>query len=308
VLRLAIETLPELVGSDTDLKSTPITRATLYDEFVTSWIKRAIARRNEMCLDTQDQKQFMTLSRLGFIEQSTNYLKELSVAIYKYQNGNPSINSHSKAAWKKEFFDEEDLQQEFLRESTLITRVGKEYKFLHKSILEYGLSLSIYDPFSQETSDLPDELINYYTSITPKTMNETSDQPKGLLEKINLLLDSPLKTRNLVLKPSVIQFLVDRIQGDKLFKSQLLSVIQQSKFDKNIQYGAANAITILAKAGVQFNSTDLRNIRIAGADLSYGVFDSVQLQESDLRNCNYHSGSQPIMCYFFSLFSRKFSD
>jgi hypothetical protein len=264
----------------------PITRAMLYDEFVTHWIKRAISRRNEMCLDTQDQKEFMSLSRLGFIEQSINYLKELSVAIYKYQDGNPSINNNSKAAWKKEFFDEGDLQQEFLRESTLITRVGKEYKFLHKSILEYGLSLSIYDPFSQESKDLREELINYYSSITSTTMHSTSNQPFELLENINLLLGTSLKSRNLVLEPSVIQFLVDRVGHDQVFKGQLLSVIQQSKSNENIQHAAANAITILVKAEISFNNANLNGIRIQGADLSYGLFDSAELHGSDLRKSN----------------------
>ena len=35
---------------------------------------------------------------------------------------------------------------------------------------------------------------------------------------------------------------------------------------------------------MQFNGADLKGIRIAGADLSYGVFDCAQLQRADLRN------------------------
>jgi uncharacterized protein YjbI with pentapeptide repeats len=282
LLRLAMETLPDLVGSDTDLKSKQFTRAMLYDQFVTRWIKRAIKRRNQMCLDTQDQKELLTLSRLGFVEQSISYLKELSTAIYKYQNGNPSING-SKAQWKKGFFDERDLQQELLREATLIVRSGKEYKFYHKSILEYGLSLAIYDP---DNCELSEDLIDYYTTIQPNTNYETLKQPQELASDINRLLDSPLRTRNLVLEPSIIQFLVDRVRYDNVFKGQLLSVIRHSKLNDTIQFGGSNAITILVKSGVQFNGADLRGIRIAEADLSYGVFDSVQLQESDLQNCN----------------------
>ena len=38
--------------------------------------------------------------------------------------------------------------------------------------------------------------------------------------------------------------------------------------------GAANAITVLVRAQVQFNSLNLQDIRIPGADLSYGVFDN----------------------------------
>ncbi|CAO3569248.1 unnamed protein product [Mortierella alpina] len=58
---------------------------------------------------------------------------------------------------------------------------------------------------------------------------------------------------------------------------------------KNRCYGqqaAANAITVLVRAGVSFNGADLSAIKIPGADLSGGQFDSVQLQGADLRNTN----------------------
>jgi hypothetical protein len=153
LLRLAMETLPDLVGSETDLGSTSLTRVMLYDQFVIRWIRRAIIRRNEMQLDAQDQRELSILSRQDIVEQSIEYLKELSIAIYKHHNGNPSIN-RAKAEWKKGFFEEGDLRQELLREATLIIRTGKEYKFLHKSVLEYVLSLAIYDPASQDIYDL----------------------------------------------------------------------------------------------------------------------------------------------------------
>ncbi len=49
---------------------------------------------------------------------------------------------------------------------------------------------------------------------------------------------------------------------------------------------AANSLTLLVQSGIQFNGADLRGIRIPGADLSYGLFDSAQLQGADLRNSN----------------------
>jgi uncharacterized protein YjbI with pentapeptide repeats len=78
-------------------------------------------------------------------------------------------------------------------------------------------------------------------------------------------------------------FLVERVQKEPTFKQQLLAYIEHSKKDKKVAHGSSNAITILVRAGVQFIGTDLRGIRIPGADLSYGLFDSVQLQDSDLR-------------------------
>ncbi|KAG0299894.1 snoRNA-binding rRNA-processing protein [Dissophora globulifera] len=53
--------------------------------------------------------------------------------------------------------------------------------------------------------------------------------------------------------------------------------------DKRWSIAAANAITILVRAGIRFIGTDLNGVRISGADLSYGIFDSAQLQGADLR-------------------------
>jgi WD40 repeat protein len=49
---------------------------------------------------------------------------------------------------------------------------------------------------------------------------------------------------------------------------------------------AANAITILVGAGENFVDADLQGIRIPGADISYGVFDSAKLQGADLKKVN----------------------
>ncbi|KAF9342048.1 hypothetical protein BGX26_008513, partial [Mortierella sp. AD094] len=105
---------------------------------------------------------------------------------------------------------------------------------------------------------------------------------------VQSLLDSPLGRRNLVGEHSILQFLTERVQQEAILKGQLHSVIERSKSksDKTVRIAAANAITILVRAGVQFNSADLRNIKIPGADLSFGVFDSAQLEGADLRKAN----------------------
>jgi hypothetical protein len=98
--------------------------------------------------------------------------------------------------------------------------------------------------------------------------------------------DHPLSQRNLVTEPSIIQFLCERVQLCQGFKQQLLTFIERSKTDGRASCAAANAITILVKAGVSFHNADLRGIRVPGADLSGGEFDSAQLQEADLTGVN----------------------
>ncbi|KAF9325813.1 superkiller, partial [Linnemannia elongata] len=87
--------------------------------------------------------------------------------------------------------------------------------------------------------------------------------------------------------PSVIQFLCERVRQHPDFEKQLLAIIEKSKVDATAATAAANAITILVRAGVRFNSADLRGIRIPGADLSDGQFDSAQFQGADLRGVNF---------------------
>jgi WD40 repeat protein len=71
-----------------------------------------------------------------------------------------------------------------------------------------------------------------------------------------------------------------------MFEQQLRDYVEFSKRDKKWRTAAANAITILIRAGVEFSFANLQGIRIPGADLSNGVFESADLQGADLRKTN----------------------
>ncbi|UUM21008.1 pentapeptide repeat-containing protein [Mycoavidus sp. SF9855] len=86
--------------------------------------------------------------------------------------------------------------------------------------------------------------------------------------------------------PEVFSFLREKIHQNAQLKEKLLSWVERSKTEK-VQAIAANALTVLVKTGVQFNSQDLKGIRVPGADLSYGMFDSAQLQGADLSQVNF---------------------
>jgi hypothetical protein len=59
-----------------------------------------------------------------------------------------------------------------------------------------------------------------------------------------------LAWRSLQVDPSVLQFLEERVQQEPLFKQRLLDYIERSKMDRKWQQAAANANTILVRAGV----------------------------------------------------------
>ncbi len=92
----------------------------------------------------------------------------------------------------------------------------------------------------------------------------------------------------LVSDPGVFKFLQERVQKNTRLKEKLLNWVERSKTEE-VQLIAANAMTLLVKAGVQFNNKDLKGIRVPGADLSYGVFDSAQLQGADLRRAKFRT-------------------
>ncbi|KAF9912282.1 hypothetical protein EC991_000174 [Linnemannia zychae] len=196
----------------------------------------------------------------GFSQAVIDFLKDLAAAIFQEQDGYPSVEYTQRrhgGSWKNKFFGI-DIEPTFLRQSSPLARIGIRHSFIHHSLLEYFYSRHIY-----ETSKII-------------SMSDVSQD----------LVDHPLSQRDLVKEPSIIQFLVEYVQGELGFKQQLYQIIQRSKADITARQAAANAITILVRAGVSFIRADLKGIQISGADLSGGQFDSAQMQGAALRSVN----------------------
>ncbi|CAB4382152.1 unnamed protein product [Rhizophagus irregularis] len=134
-------------------------------------------------------------------------------------------------------------------------RDNNQYSFLYNSLLEYFVARAIYEDIN-ESEEIQQEFL----------------KADAIINKLKPLGEQ-----------SVIQFLAECIQEES-FKNQLHEFIKRSKTDESFQNVAANAITLLVKAGVLFKGADLNGIRIPGADLSYGMFDHAQFQGADLRN------------------------
>jgi len=291
LMSLSLEVLPRMVDPGQDMSANRVTRVALYDQFIEHWLERGKKRLGEKNLSPQARAAFESLSDEGFTENGLAYMKKLSVAIYKKQNGQPIvryIRSKDEGSWKDAFFGREDEKQ-LLRESCPLTRTGNQHRFIHRSLLEYGLTLAVFDPqdwkenASQELTSSRRRSVDSTSSFENVHTKEETD-PVGHEPDLN----SPLAWRSFAQEPSVIQFLGERVQQEQILKRQLLEYIEHSKADRKWRIAAANAITILVHAGVQFNDADLRSIRIPGADISYGVFESARMQGADLRHVNFH--------------------
>ncbi|KAG0020776.1 hypothetical protein BGZ80_003616 [Entomortierella chlamydospora] len=289
LLKISLEALPKLVNTKDDYSQTRVTRVELYDGFVQQWIERGKIRLGEMELSSRDKEAFKTLLMSGFSMQGITYLKELATAVYENQRGNPVVSysePHDHSTWKQRFFDNNNGNN-LLREAVPLTRNSDQYRFIHKSVLEYGLSLAIFDPSIRHENTEPLSTLSRRGSTG--SMDSFEELP--LIENRASVIDSPLLESpfgrmRFVDQASVLQFLVERVQQHRVFEEQLLAIIERSKVEKSTRIAAANAITVLVRAGIEFIGTDLRGIQIPGADLSNGMFDSAQLDGADLRKVN----------------------
>ncbi|KAK3816620.1 MAG: WD40-repeat-containing domain protein [Benniella sp.] len=290
LMSLSLEVLPRMVDPGQDLSTTHITRMALYDQFIEHWFERCKKRLGERNLGPQARAAFESLIDEGFTWNGIDYLKKLCTAIYREQGGQPIVTYSrykDENTWKAEFFSREEEIQ-ILREACPLVRNGNQHQFIHRSLLEYGLALAIFDP-----QDLKRRLAQGSTLSRRRSIDSiisfdgynTMDDISAIADQgIEPSLDSPLAWRRFVNELSVIQFLEERLKQEPMFKRLLFDYIERSKEDKKWRIAASNAITILVGAGVQFNNADLRGIQIPHADLSYGMFDSAHLQGADLRH------------------------
>ncbi|KAG0299382.1 hypothetical protein BGZ98_010106, partial [Dissophora globulifera] len=293
LLTLAMEALARLLNSEQDFSAMQNARVALYDQLLELWLEHGKKRLEQGSLRNHELRAFTSLCDDGFIQRGILFLNNLAVAMYEKQAGHPLVEySHTRdqGTWKETFFGQE-VETQLLREACSLTRSGNQYQFIDKSLQEYCLARSIFEPPGKESTrrldstPVPsrrgsiDSILSFESLVTPEESMVPIEQA---------VLESSLARKMFVGEPSILQFLVERVQQELSIKQQLLAVIQLSKVDKEVRKAAANAITILVKSGVQFDGVDLKGIQIPGADLSGGLFDSAQLQGADLRKVNLH--------------------
>jgi len=289
LMALSLDVLPRMVDPGQHLSSARVTRVALYDHFVEQWLERGKKRLSEKEMSSLTKEAFEKLSSEGFTLNGIAYLKKFAAAIYKEQGGQPVVEySHmvDQGSWKEAFFSSREMQ--LLHEACPLARNGNQHRFIHRSLLEYGLARAAFDPQTRKNQAALEPALSRRGSVGSILSIEIHGDDKEEVTNTEQEPDpnSPLVWRRFVSNYSLLQFLEERVQQEPVFKDQLLAYIEYSKKDRKWRIAAANAITILVRAGVQFIGTDLRGIRIPGADLSYGMFDSVQLEEANMRKVN----------------------
>ncbi|KAF9127955.1 hypothetical protein BGW39_005466, partial [Mortierella sp. 14UC] len=148
LLTLALKALPSLSASALGFSKLEATQQDLYRGFINEWIRLSKERLDRGRLSHEVREVFDELLEADFWWCVRDYSKRLARAIFLQQKGHPVVEyTHlkDKQSWKAEFFGR-DLEPTLLREASPLTRAGKRHWFIHKSLLDYFLSLAVFDP------------------------------------------------------------------------------------------------------------------------------------------------------------------
>ncbi|BBE09750.1 NB-ARC domain protein [Mycoavidus cysteinexigens] len=284
LLKIVLDVLPSLGSKKDSSNRNSYTRGALYEQFAKNWFERSKSRLQGIRLTEKEQETFDRLAEGDFIEDGIHFSQEFALALYKKQ---VLVATYSKGKgsdgqdWSH-FLSSDDEKTRLLRFNAPLSRQGDQYRFIHKSLRDYFVARVLWEELENSAgldtwrvSEPLDGLKNVRRLWDELKDSEQVDR-EGLLNRFNLVEDAAIQS-----------FLVERVEQDRALVQPLLAWIQASKQTDTLSQGAANAMTILVKAGIQFNGMDLQGIRVPRANLSYGIFDSAQLQKADLREVNF---------------------
>ncbi|KAF9548727.1 hypothetical protein EC957_005660 [Mortierella hygrophila] len=322
ILSFILKLLPAIAGSPHDVSRSRVSFDELYKYIFDNWMRVGKLRLYGKTGNSDDQQVFSMLMEDGFEPRCMEFLKDLAVKIFEKQGGDPVVEyvhlrhkNTPTSEWKTRFFGP-DSESRLLLESVPLIKSGNYYRFAHPSLLQYLYSLAVFDPNGSGDDDDSDtggwssddfdsdnsrgsgrgpvsrsNTLSLLEGGTASRQRKASQhvpvvEKEKDLEKGRALEEGhKLGLTDIAKRSMTVQFLADRVQNHQFFKEQLVETVRESRNNKGIDHTlAANAMTILVRSGMRFNSADLRGISIKGANLTGGEFDSADLRDADLTN------------------------
>ncbi len=291
LLKITLSVLPEL-SRKLRAEGQRFTRIGLYDEFVNNWFERSQQRLAQIQLNPEEAKEFRRLEQTRFVERGMGFSKKLAlemhragevVSTYLATADDPweEPSAELSQAWRKRLLGNDNAMTVLMRLNAPLICQGDQYRFIHKSLQDYFVARALWEELRGSAKSHDEEHSKKLNAI-----RSVRAVWEGLGDRFEFEPSVQFNALNVVEDPAAQSFLVERVQEDRVFLKALLAWVKASKGRDDVKRGASNALTVLVKAGLQFNGCDLRGIQVPGADLSYGVFDSAQLQGSDLRSAN----------------------
>lgn len=229
-----------------------LTQEKLYDAFIDDWFERQLKK-----LDTQGiltLKDNTRLTKKDFLTFNQKISSEMIRHKTKFLEVPENLKTKGEN-WQSQFFTLGDEMTTVLSSGWLLKKVGpRTYTFLHDSLRTHFASKQLCH---------------------------------GILSRSSFSIGHPLNEQLIVDQYDLLETLVERVNNDPAIEKILFELIETSKHEPQAAIGAANAITILSKAGVPFFGRDLSRVRIQGADLSGAILSLVNFAEADLRDVNF---------------------
>ncbi|KAF9899269.1 hypothetical protein EC991_009216, partial [Linnemannia zychae] len=320
ILFSVLEQLPIIAGSIQAISMSGISPDVVYKHIFDNWMEVGKRRLQSKRKSKEENAMFLALLDCDFEVAFMEYLKFLTSDIFKEQGGDHVVQysylrdkNDPKSQWKEKYFGP-DPRSTLLRESVPLIRSGNTYAFMHPLISQYVYHLVLLDPnrsYDGNTGQgepstkksCTDPYVSDYSrvdahdnpSIPDATASLDREQPTQRAQTTGgiqgdggeraLKSDHRLALTTITKHAFVILLLAYRVRNSPDFKELLEETVRQSRNNPSTdQTLAANAMTILVRSGMRFNSADLQGIKIRGANLTGGEFDSADLRNADLRN------------------------
>ena len=182
----------------------------------------------------------------------------------KYHHQDPKQNQ------SKHFFDEfrpgvktqTELQKSHLDvilSGCMLRSVGNQRRFIHKSIAEYLAA-----------QELMEGLLGNYDHYV-ETLSGAQNLNRVLLTR----------------EPQLLERLAEALLEEERFEELLERIILATKTQDGLSVAAANAISILNRAGVSFYRRDFSQIQIPGADLRESQCGDTHFEGANLKGVNF---------------------
>ena len=188
---------------------------------------------------------------LSYVELFARFTERMAKAMFKhkiseitYKPG--SVSKQSPTSSKIKMFNwldgilevSHDSGLEILLKAAPLIPVGtNKHGFIHPSVLEFYAAKHLFD---------------------------------GALLYGWVLGDHNLNASGLLDQPAILKMLAERVHSNPEFTEALWNIIKMSCSEPTVWRAAANAITILNRAGLSFSGKDLSHIRIGGLDGNNG--------------------------------------
>ena len=271
MLKLAMSVLPSMLERyrGRGEERITMTRTAIYDAFIAQWFERQEAKlklAGEINEDEDEKPAFWSYAKsLALAMHAAN----LTVVHYEAEE---NLFDDEVNPWKQ-FFAPEDPRVALLQTACLVREIApNEYAFVHATLLSYFMSRHLYEDILIAGLGEPepqDDITEESTTIPAKSSDEQSYFNQASLVKDN----------------EAIQFSADKLSEagvGEILKERYFGFIQASKNNEGMSIAAANAITILNRARINFSGMDFSEVHIPNADLSGGLFHRTDFQRANL--------------------------